>query len=91
MGLDRLELFDIAYQHNLGAAGLGIEDHTLHLPRADHLGVNHEHIAIGEKLAVLRLLMLESGDQAMPEPTSRFLAAMPDTNASAGGAPSGGG
>src|SRR5690606_9556953 len=64
-GPDRLELFDIADQHHLGAAFLGFGDYPLHLPRADHTRlVDHQDIVSCEQLPSLRPLVLQARDRA---------------------------
>ncbi len=70
---DRLELFGVTNQHDLGAALLGFGNDALHRPRTNHPGfVDDEHIAQREKFAVLLPLMFEAGGRARRDPRSAF-------------------
>lgn len=62
---DRLELFGVADQHDLGAAPLGFGNDPLELACADHARlVDDEDRLVGEEVAPLPPLMLEAGDGA---------------------------
>ena len=64
-GFDRLELFGVADQHDLGAALFGLADHPLELTRTDHPGlVDDEDRPVGQEFTPLPPLMLEAGDGA---------------------------
>jgi hypothetical protein len=63
--LNRLQLFGIADQHQLGVCLFDLTNDPLHLARADHAGlVDDKDIARGEQLAPLPPLMLHAGDRA---------------------------
>jgi hypothetical protein len=77
-----LQLLDIADQHHLRAGFGSMGQHALQLARADHARlVDHQHIAGCEQVAALLPAMLHAGDvrDAMPDPLSRFSAAMPES------------
>jgi hypothetical protein len=81
--LDGLQLLRIADQHDLGAGFGGMGQHALHLPRADHARlVDDKHVARAVSMSrpcVQPCSMLAMVRDAMPDPLSRFSAAMPDS------------
>ena len=80
--LDGLQLLDIADQHDLGAGLCCMGQHAFQLPCADHARlVDDKHIAGREQVAALSqpCSMLAMVRDAMPDPLSRFSAAMPDS------------
>ena len=81
-GLDGLQLPDIADQHDLRAGFCGMRQHALQLARADHARlVDHQNIAAVSRSRPCSqpCSMLAMVRDAMPDPLSRFSAAIPDS------------
>jgi hypothetical protein len=80
--LDGLQLLRIADQNNLCASLRGMGQNALHLQRADHARlVDDKHVAAGVSMSrpcPQLCSMLAMVREDMPDPLSRFSAAMPD-------------
>lgn len=74
-GFDRLQLLDIAHQHDLGPCPLRLGQDALHLTRTDHARlVDHQHVPRGELIPPLRPTVLEIGDRPRADPRTALQA-----------------